>query len=715
MWYAAAKVSAGNAVGRDVGLLAGEVFPNGMWCQWRDLLPRYPCFQDLFIDLNGDGLPDLVSIDNSVTATASPIVGTPAPIATSVYAVGKDGHLVDFYWNTAGGQWEYYDITSSTVNGTAEPIVGTPAPIATSVYAVGKNDGHLLQFYWNTAGNGQWELYDITNSTVNGTAEPIVGTPVPIATSVYAVGKNDGHLLQFYWNTAGNGQWELYDITNSTVNGTAEPIVGTPAPIATSVYAVGKNDGHLLQFYWNTAGAGRWELYDITNSTVNGTAEPIVGTPAPIATSVYAVGKDGHLLQFYWNTAGAGRWELYDITNSTVNGTAEPIVGAPAPIGTSVYAVGKDGHLLQFYWNTAGNGEWELYDITNSTTIFPAGNPRISLNSGNGFHNRVEVHVAGAFGGPTPAFPPYWVKGQRVDPSILVADLNSDGKQDLIFVGGQNGNTHPFALLGNDLGFQTPFYLKDQDGNYLPLPDKRAPDAPPLAVLADINGDGLIDLVEVVNGKVHVYLRMENQPDVITRVVEGTKEDYTISWAPISNPDVHQRVVPTCSFPMICQNTGIWVVSDIASFDEEGGTRHHSYQYQDARFDALGRGWLGFAGRQETDSATGIVSATTFDNVTRKGSAYPFAELPKTESSTVTLDNGHVFSRLKIWSYQYTSTDRTPIYSVLPQQIIEEELESPISTGEAPQRLITTTYSKYDAFGNPQKGVSLCVRDHKML
>jgi YD repeat-containing protein len=206
----------------------------------------------------------------------------------------------------------------------------------------------------------------------------------------------------------------------------------------------------------------------------------------------------------------------------------------------------------------------------------------------------------------------------------------------------------------------------------------------------------------VVNGRVHVYLRMENLPDVITRVVEGTKEDHTVSWAPISNPDVHQRIVSTCSFPMICQNTGIWVVSDIASFDEEGGTRHYSYQYQDARSDALGRGWLGFSSRQETDSATGIVTTSTFDNITRKGSAYPYTSLPKTESSIVTLDNGHVFSRLKTWSYQYISTNGASVYSVLPQQIIEEEFESPVSTAEVPQRMITTTYNKYDAFGNPQ-------------
>jgi ABC-type transporter MlaC component len=96
-------------------------------------------------------------------------------------------------------------------------------------------------------------------------------------------------------------------------------------------------------------------------------APPIVGTPAPIGTSVYAIDKNGHLLQFYWNTEGTGDWQLYDITNSTTNGTAIAVTDSPAPINTSVYAVDAHGHLVQFYWNTKGAGDWELYDITNST------------------------------------------------------------------------------------------------------------------------------------------------------------------------------------------------------------------------------------------------------------------------------------------------------------------------------------------------------------
>jgi hypothetical protein len=69
MWYTAAKVRGGSAVTRDLGLIAGEVFPNGAWC-WGGAFNsfRYPCFQDVFVDLNGDGLPDLVSVDNSVAA-----------------------------------------------------------------------------------------------------------------------------------------------------------------------------------------------------------------------------------------------------------------------------------------------------------------------------------------------------------------------------------------------------------------------------------------------------------------------------------------------------------------------------------------------------------------------------------------------------------------------------------------------------------------------
>ena len=358
-----------------------------------------------------------------------------------------------------------------------------------------------------------------------------------------------------------------------------------------------------------------------------------------------------------------------------------------------------------------------LPDVVSVDTT-KGGCPWIAINTGNGFLTRNVLCAPIGKDGASGWFPPYEVNGQFVKPGILTGDLNHEGKQDVILVGVPQDSGQPVALMPITSGlggFGFPFFLQDLNGNNLPAPDNPtinnvifAEPVGPLAVLADLNGDGLPDLLEVVNGELHAYIRTPRLPDVITRVVEGTTESYAVSWTPISNPDIHQSVV-TCSFPTVCAKNAIWVVSDVASDDGAGGTRHLSYKYLDGRSDGLGRGWLGFDQRQETDSATGIVSLTTFDNSTQSSLlpgptgtyVYPFAGLPQIESFQVALDNGDTFSQTRTTSYQYSPDSGSPFYSVLPSMVTEKQFDaSPQNIG--PIREITRTYL-YDAFANPTK------------
>ena len=331
------------------------------------------------------------------------------------------------------------------------------------------------------------------------------------------------------------------------------------------------------------------------------------------------------------------------------------------------------------------------------------GNPWVARNTANGFLDRVEIHLAAppdmTFGG----FPPYWGppwSGYKPDPGVAVADLNSDRKQDIVLTSGSPFVEGLVALLAGDSDFQTPVFLRDQNGAIIPFPDD-----PALATFADVNGDGLPDFMEVVDGELHVFLHMGKQPDVIIRVVEGMKEDHTISWAPVSDPAIHQST-STCTFPLVCVKSSIWVVTDVASHDPSGGIGHLSYTYVNGRSDGLGRGWLGFEQRQESDSATRIVSLTTYDNFTQKswllqpnnqigGYSYPFAGLPQTQSFSVSLDNGRQFSSVQNTSYQFASSGANPLYSVLPCQVIEKQLEvSPQNL--LPFRQVTRSY-QYDS------------------
>jgi hypothetical protein len=95
-----------------------------------------------------------------------------------------------------------------------QTLIIAAVPTPTGVYAVAR-DGRLLQFYFNPQGN--WEVYDIS-ALSGGVAGPIT-TAIPIITqtmNVFAVAA-DGRLLQFYFNPQ-TGGWEVYDISALSVS-----------------------------------------------------------------------------------------------------------------------------------------------------------------------------------------------------------------------------------------------------------------------------------------------------------------------------------------------------------------------------------------------------------------------------------------------------------------------------------------------------------------
>jgi YD repeat-containing protein len=332
----------------------------------------------------------------------------------------------------------------------------------------------------------------------------------------------------------------------------------------------------------------------------------------------------------------------------------------------------------------------------------------LARNTGNGFLDRYETAPEpGATDGSSGFAPPFWING-RPNPGIVVADLNADGKQDILITSGANGNTGLAAALGQGRTwpFDPPSYLwaqSDQGLNIIPLPDD-----PALITIGDFNGDGLADIAEIVNGELHIYIHMGNRPDVITRIVEGTDEDHTISWSPISDPDIY-HLNGTCSFPTICLNSGVWAVRDLARFDATGGTSHLTYSYANARSDASGRGWLGFEHTEEIDSATGITYESSYDNFTTKtwnqnqsfGYNYPFVGLPQTDGYNTFVGLLNSLSDVRFTTYQYVASSANPaVYSVEPSQVVDKQYDTTYNFAQ-PFRQITTTY-QYDSFQNPR-------------
>src|SRR5262249_3718559 len=100
-------------------------------------------------------------------------------------------------------------------------------------------------------------------------------------------------------------------------------------------------------------------------------------------------------------------------------------------------------------------------------------------------------------------------------------------------------------------------------------------------------------------GKLKLYRRLGNMPDVVTGISEGTGRKLTIAYTPSSNIAIHTPDVQTCLLDpdhLACLTGGPLLVS---SLSEQGGSVNitQSFTYSGGIYDRGGRGFLGFERR----------------------------------------------------------------------------------------------------------------------
>ncbi|MBL8953720.1 MAG: hypothetical protein JNK82_23295, partial [Myxococcaceae bacterium] len=170
----------------------------------------------------------------------------------------------------------------------------------------------------------------------------------------------------------------------------------------------------------------------------------------------------------------------------------------------------------------------------------------------------------------------------------------------------------------------------------------------PITVPADADGDGALDLLELVDVSTHfaldnppliVHHNVRAAPLLLARITNGLGAVQTVSYEPLSNSAVYTRG-GNCAYPVRCVSDSRYVVSELTRDDGIGvGTaRRFTYSYRDGRADVRGRGWLGFSQRTVTEPATGALTVTTYDNRTFDPvlRAYPLAGKVLTETVTET-------------------------------------------------------------------------------
>ena len=339
------------------------------------------------------------------------------------------------------------------------------------------------------------------------------------------------------------------------------------------------------------------------------------------------------------------------------------------------------------------------------------------------------------------------------DPGFRVADFNGDGRQDVLCFAAQmtkpnNDGVHEAdstyaansvtLMLGQSSTFATEIPVPTDlnptpsvNGSGIavkagfpgitgqasfPNADGVAPNA--FNRIIDVNGDGLPDFLSVQErdspfflNKIHLYIHEGKKPDLLRSATDGLGATDSVEYDYLGNHDSTtyiRRSPGSCVYPQYCVNEGVWVVSKVHR--DTGGavdgtpTLDLSFQYEDARSDVQGLGWLGFEHVSVTNQVTGEHADTfygdAFKRVTINGaSSYPEVFLPTFETELWTVNPGTFLERATTDTYNVGASGE-----VLLTSSATEEHEGPVNSPflQLPVKTRRTLFrTSYDARGNP--------------
>ncbi|HET7569513.1 MAG TPA: FG-GAP-like repeat-containing protein, partial [Gammaproteobacteria bacterium] len=233
--------------------------------------------------------------------------------------------------------------------------------------------------------------------------------------------------------------------------------------------------------------------------------------------------------------------------------------------------------LTDIAWIDSPNADWQLW-----------------INTGTGFSGGIDL-------GFTQQSDSY---GYHSYGSTFAADINGDGRDDLIwwdhseYTGGSFG--HWRVRYAEPGGFSAVYGISGAGA--------------PIGA-GDINGDGLIDLAYAGN-LVGYELHQGPYPDLMTHISDGFSNTRGITYEPLTSGPYERGTDAT--YPDRVIQPPLYVVASYDTSDSASLSYTTSYQYQGARMNLTGRGFLGFAQVSVKDHRRGTTTKTYYDQ------AFPF-------------------------------------------------------------------------------------------
>jgi len=133
--------------------------------------------------------------------------------------------------------------------------------------------------------------------------------------------------------------------------------------------------------------------------------------------------------------------------------------------------------------------------------------------------------------------------------------------------------------------------------------------------LADVNGDGLSDMV-VANGGMHVALSKPAEPDLMVIVTDGLGDKIAIEYSQTDDAEVYSQVSQQdqIAYPLSPLRNKMILVKKYSIANGLGGEYSFTYHYEDGIVHRNTYGFLGFKKVTLTDSRSGIQNITNYSH-----------------------------------------------------------------------------------------------------
>jgi hypothetical protein len=286
------------------------------------------------------------------------------------------------------------------------------------------------------------------------------------------------------------------------------------------------------------------------------------------------------------------------------------------------------------------------------------------------------------------AAPVNWGNPSPYAPRTLpvLADINGDGLADLVYASEWSGS--PSILVqfsSNGGGFSDPLVVGSADRRSDGTWDLNS------VAVADVNGDGRADVITVLgeNGG-NVRTAQTRTPDLITQFDNGLGASTTVTYKPLTDSTVYAKDT-NAAWPLrdLLQQGPLYVVSNSSTTNGAGGSNVMNYFYTGGKAHLQGGGFLGFRTMTATDVQTSIKTTTTFRQ------DYPFQGLPTQFSKTQS--SGAMLNQVtNTWTDTLTPSSTGKYHRSDLTQTVKQSND--LNGAALPT---VTTLLVYDAYGNP--------------